>query len=236
MDYVQWERYPSLTSDPARTLRENHVLIKHLAVNKFVGAAIISWFVLAGVAARESATATGGEGDTPHYSATGELQVPAQYREWVFLSSGVDMNYKQAAVPGHSTFDNVFVNRDSYRSFLRSGTWPDRTMFMLEIRAVAAAPASINRNGQTQSERVVARELHVKDARLDGGWGFYAVADSGMGIPIKRPAECYECHEAHAAVDTTFVQFYPTLLPVAKARGTLSPGYLKDEKVAQTSN
>jgi hypothetical protein len=211
------------------------VLIKQLAVNKFASASIISLFVLAGAAARESATAAGGEEDSPHYSATGELQVPAQYREWVFLSSGVDMNYKQAAVPGHSTFDNVFVNRGSYRSFLQSGTWPDRTMFMLEIRAVAAAPTSINRNGQTQSERVVAREMHVKDARLEGGWGFYAVADSGMGIPIKRPAECYECHEAHAAVDTTFVQFYPTLMPVAKARGTVSPGYLKDEKVAQTS-
>ena len=154
----------------------------------------------------------------------------------MFLSSGVDMSYKQAAVPDHSTFDNVFVSRRSYRSFLQSGTWPDRTMFMLEIRAVAAAPASINRNGQTQSERVVARELHVKDTRLDGGWGFYSVADSGVGIPIKRPAECYECHEAHAAVDTTFVQFYPTLLPVAKAKGTLSAGYLKDEKVEHPSN
>jgi len=210
------------------------VLIKHLAVNKLASASIISLFVLAGAAARDSARAAGVEEDSPRYTTSGELQVPAQYREWVFLSSGVDMSYKQAAVPGHSTFDNVFVNRGSYRSFLQSGMWPDRTMFMLEIRAVAAAPASINKNGQTQSERVVAREMHVKDARLDGGWGFYAVADSGMGIPIKRPAECYECHEAHAAVDTTFVQFYPTLLPVAKARGTLSPGYLKDEKVAQT--
>ncbi len=30
-------------------------------------------------------------------------------------------------------------------------------------------------------------------------------------------------------MDTTFVQFYPTLLPVAKAKGTLSKEYLKDE-------
>jgi hypothetical protein len=211
------------------------VLIKHLAVNKLASASIISLIVLAGAAARDSARAAGAEEDSPRYTATGELQVPAQYREWVFLTSGVDMNYKQVAVPGHSTFDNVFVTPGSYRSFLKSGTWPDRTIFMLEIRAATSAPTSINKNGQTQSERVVARELHVKDARLEGGWGFFAVADSGMGIPIKRPAECYECHEAHAAVDTTFTQFYPTLLPVAKAKGSLSPGYLRDEKVEQTS-
>ena len=31
---------------------------------------------------------------------------------------------------------------------------------------------------------------------------------------------CYACHDAHAAVEHTFVQFYPTLIPVAKAKGT----------------
>jgi hypothetical protein len=42
-------------------------------------------------------------------------------------------------------------------------------------------------------------------------------------------AVCYSCHEQHAAVDTTFVQFYPTLLEIAKAKHTFSAGYLKDE-------
>jgi hypothetical protein len=30
-------------------------------------------------------------------------------------------------------------------------------------------------------------------------------------------------------VDATFVQFYPTLLPIAQKAGTLSTAYLKDE-------
>jgi hypothetical protein len=206
-----------------------------LAIHKPAITAIISLLVLAGTAAGESASVAGAEEDAPRYTAAGELQVPGRFREWVFLSSGVDMNYKPiAAAAGHSTFENVFVNPGAYRSFLQSGTWPDKTMFMLEVRAAAGA-TSINKNGQTQSEQVLARELHVRDARLDGGWGFFAVEDSGMGKPIKRPAACYECHEAHAAVDTTFVQFYPTLLPVAKAKGTLSSAYLRDEKVAATT-
>ena len=45
---------------------------------------------------------------------------------------------------------------------------------------------------------------------------------------IPTSAGCYSCHAAHAAVDTTFVQFYPTLLPIAKSKGTLSAAYLKD--------
>ncbi|HEX4582195.1 MAG TPA: cytochrome P460, partial [Acidobacteriaceae bacterium] len=39
---------------------------------------------------------------------------------------------------------------------------------------------------------------------------------------------CYSCHSDHGAVDTTFVQFYPTLMPIAKEKGTLDAGYKKE--------
>jgi hypothetical protein len=45
---------------------------------------------------------------------------------------------------------------------------------------------------------------------------------------IPQAASCYSCHAAHAAVDTTFAQFYPTLLPVAQAKGTLSKSYSQE--------
>jgi hypothetical protein len=74
-------------------------------------------------------------------------------------------------------------------------------------------------------------EFHVKDEkRFPGKWAFFsydpASGNAGM-IPTK--ASCYSCHAAHAVVDTTFVQFYPTLLPIAQTKGTLSETYLKDE-------
>jgi hypothetical protein len=46
---------------------------------------------------------------------------------------------------------------------------------------------------------------------------------------IATTADCYSCHQAHGAVDTTFVQFYPTLLPIAQEKKTLSASYLADE-------
>ena len=39
----------------------------------------------------------------PHYAANGALLLPAGYREWVFLSSGLDMSYSDA--DGDGSFD-----------------------------------------------------------------------------------------------------------------------------------
>jgi aspartate oxidase len=46
-------------------------------------------------------------------------------------------------------------------------------------------------------------------------------------IPKKRCA--IRATSSTRAVDTTFVQFYPTLLEIAKKKGTLSPNYVKEE-------
>jgi hypothetical protein len=35
---------------------------------------------------------------------------------------------------GNPMFDSVFVNPAAYRVFMETGRWPDKTMFMLEIR------------------------------------------------------------------------------------------------------
>jgi hypothetical protein len=164
--------------------------------------------------------------DAPAYTADGSLVAPAHYREWIYLTSGIDMSYTaQASDMGHSMFDNVFVNASSYRSFLTTGTWPDKTTLVLEIRG-AENPVSINKRGHTQSSEIMGMEIHVKD---HGVWSFYELSgNSASAKLIARPASCYSCHEQHAAVDTTFVQFYPTLLPTAKEKKTLSTEYLKE--------
>jgi hypothetical protein len=168
--------------------------------------------------------------DAPTYTADGDLKLPENYREWVFLTAGLDMNYNDPSpVVGHSLFQNVFVNPTSYHSFLTTGTWPDKTTFILELRG-ADAHVNIDKRGQTQTPDLRAIEIHIKDeAKFPAKWAFYNFGTASTGKVIARPATCYSCHEAHAAVDTTFVQFYPTLIGIAKAKKTLSPEYLEDE-------
>lgn len=166
--------------------------------------------------------------DGPVYTADGQLRFPERYREWIYLTSGLDMSYSpQPNQAGHSMFDNVFVNPSSYRAFERTGTWPDGTTLVLEQRG-AETGVSIDRHGKTQAAELMGLEVHVKDAKLPGGWGFFEFSDTTSARLTPRPADCYSCHEAHGAVDTTFVQFYPTLLGLAQARQTLSPTYRKE--------
>ena len=176
------------------------------------------------------ATDKGSAAQTPAYTADGRLVFPAKYREWIYLSSGVDMSYSPNAMSmDHSMFDNVFVNPDAYRAFQQTGTWPDKTMLVLENRT-AGTNGSINKSGHFQTTATMGHEVHVKDeARFPGKWAFFGFDDPDTAKMVPTTASCYSCHSAHAAVDTTFVQFYPTLIDLAKAKGTLSANYLKDE-------
>jgi len=144
--------------------------------------------------------------------------------------------FKNAKAMDHSMFDTVFVNPEAYKSFLQTGTWPDKTMLVLEVR-MAGTNASINKSGHFQTAELMGREVHVKDeSRFSGKWAFFGFEDKDTAKMVPKDAACYSCHEQHGAVDTTFVQFYPTLIGVAQQKGTLSAVYLKDEAIASASN
>lgn len=184
------------------------------------------------LASRPAQLVSAASPNAPAYAKNGDMLPPATYREWIYLTSGLDMSYTAKAMDmgaGMSMFDNVFVNPETYRSFLATGTWPDKTVMILEGRE-AHSKGSINQHGHFQAVGVADLEVHVKDeARFPGKWAFFAFdAPNKNGTLIPQNAPCYKCHAEHGAVDTTFVQFYPTLLPVAQAKGTLSAEYVKE--------
>ncbi len=172
--------------------------------------------------------------EEPAYTSDAQLQLPKHYRDWIYLTSGFDMSYsKSAKTSGHHMFDNVFVNPDAYKAFVRTGTWPDKTMLVLEVRG-AEGKGSINQHGNYQGG-VTGLEVHVKDeARFPGQWAFFSFEGGKTAKMTPTTADCYSCHASHGAVDTTFVQFYPTLLPIATSKGTLSEAYRK-ENVTSTA-
>ena len=156
----------------------------------------------------------------PHYDAQGNFVVPPDYREWVFMSAGLDMSYVEGAAADHSMFDNVFAEPAAWKEFKKTGHWPDGTVLALEVRG-ATSQGSINKRGHFQLGEPMGLEFHVHDAaRFPGGWAFFVQGAGGVATKMPESAECYACHLKHGAVDTTFVQFYPTARAIAEKAGT----------------
>lgn len=184
-------------------------------------AALVAALLALAVTGASSLARTGHAGPGPlAYTADGRAIPPRNYREWVFLTSGMDMNYEDI-VPGNDphVFDNVFVDPAAYAVFRRTGHWPEGTVLVKESRQ-GLTKGSINKAGQFQSEAVAAVELHVKDTRRFGGWAFFDVVDGKPAKMLPKTEDCHACHGDHGAVDSTFVQFYPTLAGIARTKGT----------------
>ena len=166
----------------------------------------------------------GDAANTPQYTKDGKLMRP-DYRQWTYLSSGLGMNYGPGAagMSAAPAFTNVFVNPESYREFQKTGKWPDKTMFALEIYA-SSTHSSPNRNGFFQ-DTPMGLEFNVKDSTFPEGWRFFNFdGESREGTAIPKEASCMTCHSKNAAVENSFGQFYPTVLKVAMEKGTVKPG------------
>lgn len=153
------------------------------------------------------------------YTREGNLLRPKDYRQWIFLASGYGMGYPIEGQPmAKPTFTNIFVQPSAIRGFEKTGLWPDKTVLLMEVRDAGNDP-SVNKDSRFQTN-LMGLEAHVKDASRSG-WTFYFIPKDGeSGKPFAKDAKCYSCHEKDAATDTTFVQYYPTLIEIARKHGT----------------
>ena len=153
----------------------------------------------------------------PHYAGS-KLIRPEGYREWVYLSSGLGMSYNPS-LGGPEMFTNVFVPQWAYHAFLSSGKWPDKTIFVLEER-MSETKGSINKSGHFQTD-LAGLGVQVKDEkRFPEKWAYFNFREVSTAEEALPKAQCWQCHNDNAAVDHTFVQFFPTLKPVAEKFGT----------------
>ena len=165
----------------------------------------------------------------PQFGADGKLVRPEGYRKWVYVSSGYGMSYSQSA-SGVQMFTNVFVTPASYDYFVANGKWPDKTMFVLEEYA-STSRGSINKHGSYQTD-FAGLDVEVKDtARFADKWAYFNFSGGAKAAGATTPSknDCWQCHEQNAAVEHSFVQFYPELLKIARAKGTIKAGVRLDE-------
>jgi hypothetical protein len=190
-------------------------------------------FATAGVIGVFTLAADSPAGHRPRYTNDGLLEVPRDFRSWVFVGANLSPQYRSKAAqtkqpageletkPGtkNDTFHNIYINPESYAVFLRTGTFPDPTMLVMEVfRAEDKDSGGVLAGGQFEGKRI-SLDAAVKDRNRPGGgvpWAYYSF-DLDKESKALRPAEafpdasCYDCHLKHASKDNVWVQFYPAL-------------------------
>jgi hypothetical protein len=150
----------------------------------------------------------------PQYNASGQLQLPGDYRRWVLIGTSTGLTYGPGS-GGHPMFGTTLMEPSAYDHYVRTGTFREGTMFALVLQGIGSGimPA---RSGQFANE-IHLVEMAVKDStRTPDGWAYYNFAGPMAGgyrataAPEPRTA-CYACHVEHAKTDNVFTQFYGLL-------------------------
>jgi hypothetical protein len=154
---------------------------------------------------------------TAVFNATGELMLPKDYRQWVFLGAPVtpnELNNGKAAFP---EFHHVYIHPANFAAYKKTGSFPNGTILVKELISVGAKSASSG-NGYFPGDYIGVAAA-VKDSKRfpkePGNWAYFSLIGEG-GKPLasakaQATAACNTCHQDGAAQDWVFTQFYPVL-------------------------
>jgi Cytochrome P460 len=168
--------------------------------------------------------------DEPRYAPGGELVLPTGFETWVFVGSNLGLSYTSEAAAAASAppprapsqqFHNVSINKASYDYFLANGSFPEKTVLVMQVfEAADKEPKNVLAKGLFNGRRV-GLEVAVKNSsRPDGkttAWAYYNFTDQSDRSKLLASATafpdatCANCHQRHASTDNVWVQFYPTL-------------------------
>ena len=155
------------------------------------------------------------------FNKKGELIQPKnfEWREWIFVGTPVtpnDMNDGKAPFP---EFHNVYIDHKSYKHYKKTGKFRDGTIMIKELVSVGAKKAASG-NGYFEGD-YIGLEATVKDSKRfskePGNWAYFSFSNKDHTLPYKETAPafpaaaCNACHEANAADDWVFTQYYPVL-------------------------
>lgn len=174
---------------------------------------IVVLLALAALSAVFAAAGSTGKVDVARFDDDGNLIVPANLDEWIFIGSSLGMGYSQENFDADSPgmFQVARMEPEAYRRFRETGAFPDGTMLSLHFYG-SQNEISINRAGFVMDDLHFA-EIHYKDSeRFPDGFNFYNVGNGDtIGREIPLPNDCVECHKRDGAYDGVFVQFYPAI-------------------------
>jgi hypothetical protein len=183
---------------------------------------------LAGIAMVSTGLAqSSGEGKAvarylPEYTASGELVLPKNFHEWVYVGSPLTPNALNGGKANFPEFHNVYIEPGSYEIYKKTNVFPEGTILFKELQLTLPAQNPDGSRAEPSGRGYFPGPLNgadvtVKDSKRyasTGGWGYYNFNHHEPKAPtakLKPKEECGYCHMASAKKDEVWTQFYPLL-------------------------
>jgi hypothetical protein len=158
----------------------------------------------------------------PEYTADGDLILPKNFREWVYVGSPLTPNALNDGKANFPEYHNVYIEPGSYEIYKKTGQFPDGTIFFKELQLTLPGENPDGSRTEPSGRGYFpgawnGADVTVKDSKryaANGGWGYYNFNHHEPKAPtakLKPKGECAFCHIASAKKDEVWTQFYPLL-------------------------
>jgi hypothetical protein len=158
----------------------------------------------------------------PEYTASGELVLPKNFHEWVYVGSPLTPNALNGGKANFPEFHNVYIEPGSYEIYKKTNVFPEGTILFKELQLTLPAQNPDGSRAEPSGRGYFPGPLNgadvtVKDSKRyasTGGWGYYNFNHHEPKAPtaqLKPKEECGYCHMASAKKDEVWTQFYPLL-------------------------
>ena len=158
----------------------------------------------------------------PEYTKEGDLILPKNFNEWVYVGSPLTPNALNGGKANFPEYHNVYIEPGSYEIYKKTGKFPEGTIFFKELQLTV--PAQNPDGSRTEPSgrgffpgKLNGADVTVKDTKRyadSGGWGYYNFnhhEPKAATAKVKPKSECAFCHIANAKKDEVWTQFYPLL-------------------------
>jgi Cytochrome P460 len=158
----------------------------------------------------------------PEYTASGDLILPKNFHEWVYVGSPLTPNALNGGKAGFPEFHNVYIEPGSYAIYQKTHEFPEGTIFFKELQLTLPGENPDGSRSEPSGRGYFpgpynGADVTVKDSKryaATGGWGYYNFNHHEPKAPtatLKPKEECAYCHIGQAKKDEVWTQFYPLL-------------------------
>jgi cytochrome P460 len=219
------------------------ILAKHMRgrivmrVRVLAAAALIASGIIVATVIAQSLSSSSAQNSArylPEYDAAGDLLLPKNFHEWVYVGSPltpIALNGgKKCPEPKSSSDDpctgfpeyhNVYIEPGSYEIYKQTKQFPEGTILFKELQ-LTLGPAENPDGSQTEPSgrgyfpgAFNGADVTVKDTKRFaalGGWGYFNFHHHEPKAPTAKVTDCgHSCHLGGAKKDEVWTQFYRLL-------------------------